>query len=112
MFISSSQTTSQKIEGLRGGPGEVVKTDWTDAFPPNLTMLSTLTLESGSGIGYHPHDTNTEVFYILDGELEIDDNGEPHTAKAGDVVITGGGQGHSVMNQSGKPAVMLAFIVI
>ena len=111
MFVKKEQTTRQAIPNVRGGPGEMIKVDWTDQLPPYTKMLATLVLESGSGVGYHTHDTDTEVFYILEGELEVDDNGTVYTAKPGDLMITGDGKGHSVTNKSGKTASMLAFIV-
>ena len=111
MYINKQQMTREVIPNARGGPGEMSKFSWTNDLPPNITMFSVLVLESGSGVGYHTHDTDTEFFYILDGELEIDDNGTVYTAKPGDLVITGDGLGHSVMNKSGKQASMAAVIV-
>ncbi|MCL2120839.1 MAG: cupin domain-containing protein [Clostridiales bacterium] len=111
MFFSKEQMTQEAIPNVRGGPGEMIKRNWTDTLPDHVQMFSLLVLEPGSGVGYHNHDTDTEFFYILSGELEVDDNGKVMQAKPGDLVITGDGLGHSVMNTSAAQAVMLAVIV-
>ena len=111
MFIKKDQTIKQVVPGARGGPGEMIRHDWTPDLPPHVTMLTTIVLEPGSGIGYHTHDTNTEMIYILEGELEVVDNGQAYTAVPGDMMITGGGQGHSVTNHSSNPVSMVAVTV-
>ena len=111
MYIKKDQVIRQVVANPRGGPGEMVRLDWTEVLPPHVSMLTTIVLEPGCGIGHHVHDTNTEVFYILAGTLEIDDNGETHIATPGDIFLTGGGDGHSVMNNSTEAASMVAIII-
>ena len=110
MYIKKDQTIRQVLSNVRGGPGEMIRLDWAETLPPHVKVMATIILEPGSGIGYHTHDGETEVFYILEGELEIDDNGTVHTVRSGDIVVTGGGDGHSAMNTSTTTASMIAVI--
>jgi mannose-6-phosphate isomerase-like protein (cupin superfamily) len=88
-------------ENMRGGEGSVkIEKFWepgTD-LKANNRLFAKLTIEPGSGIGFHNHDNEEEVFLILKGKAEADDNGETVTLNEGDTILTGDGAGHSIKN--------------
>ena len=52
------------------------------------TMSVTLSVvPTGSGIPYHVHQKEDETFEIIEGELEVNLNGEVHTIQKGDMVF-------------------------
>ena len=68
------------------------------------------TIEPGRTIGLHSHDTNAEVYYVLEGEMVVVQDGEEHLVRAGDVVFTADGHSHSVENRSDRAVKMLEII--
>jgi len=68
-------------------------------------------IESGNSVGYHKHDGDFELYYVLEGEGIVNDNGFETTVKKGDVVRTGKGEFHSIKNVSDKNLELLAIIL-
>ena len=101
-------------EHMRGGAGTVRLTSLIFG-PEELNgkgrLFSVLTLEPGCGIGYHVHEHDAELFYILQGTAEYSDNGETVTLGPGDVAVCAVGQGHSIRNLTDETVRFLALIV-
>ena len=53
-------------------------------------VFSHITVAPHSGIGYHVHKGDTEIYYVLSGKAEYNDNGSITEIKAGDVLIARG----------------------
>lgn len=98
---------------MRGGNGVVKIQNFVTSQDLNEKgrLFGTITLEPGCSIGYHTHDNDSELFYILEGEGQYDDNGTVVTVKAGDVTYTPAGTGHSIANNSTQPLKLVALIV-
>ena len=75
------------------------------------SMFNIITLPSGSRIKEHPHIEDAEIYYILEGEAKVTDNGRTAIMHAGDVMFTGNGGRHSIANHSGKDVKFLACIL-
>ena len=101
-------------EAMRGGNGSAkIEHLWKakDELNASATRLfAKITLEPGAGIGSHPHDKEEEVFVILKGEAEVDDNGEKSILKTGDTILTGNGGNHSIKCHGSKTLEFLAVI--
>ena len=69
------------------------------------------TLTKGSEVAYHEHHGDGEVYYILTGEGEFNDNGTVTTVKPGDACWTGDGEGHSLKCISDEPLEFIALVV-
>ena len=74
-------------------------------------MYSRITLRSGCSIGFHVHEKDSELFYILSGEAEYNDNGEIKTVTAGDVTVCPPGTGHGIANKGEETVELIAVIV-
>ncbi|MEV0714277.1 quercetin 2,3-dioxygenase [Asanoa sp. NPDC050611] len=61
----------------------------------------------GGGPVAHVHNTDSEAFYVLDGELEFLDGDETYTARAGDFVFVPPGIRHRFRNKALHTAKML-----
>ncbi|WRS27838.1 cupin domain-containing protein [Oscillospiraceae bacterium MB08-C2-2] len=75
-------------------------------------ICAEIILEPGQSIGEHPHEIEAEIYYMLSGELvSISEDKSEEPFCAGDLMFTGGGNKHSVRNDSDKAAVMLAIVI-
>lgn len=101
-------------EHMRDGDGTVVLTSLISG-PEELNnkgrLFSRITLNPGCSIGFHIHDKDAELFYILKGTAEYNDNGEIKTVTAGDVTVCSTGEGHGIANKTDEVVELVAVIV-
>ncbi len=98
---------------MRGGNGEVKIEHLWDAgteLKADTRLWARLTLAPSCSIGFHNHDNEEEVFYIVSGNAEADDNGTPVKLSAGDTILTGNGAGHAIKNIGEADLVIIAVI--
>ena len=90
-------------EHMRDGDGTVQLTHFITG-PEELNgkgrLFAKITLNPGCSIGYHVHEGDAELFYILKGTAEYNDAGEIRTVTAGDVTICPAGTGHGIANKT------------
>ncbi len=113
MIKRSSEFTTDYRENMRGGDGTVEVTGFVTPEELNNKgrLFGTIVLKPGCGIGFHVHEKDSELFYILKGTATYDDNGTKYTVNAGDVTITPAGTGHSIKNESNEDVELVALIV-
>ena len=89
-------------ENMRGGDGTVKITNLLtkEELNDNGRLYGIIRLEPGCSIGYHIHEGESEIFYVLCGSALYNDNGKEITINAGDTTITKAGEGHSIKNTS------------
>ena len=101
-------------EHMRDGDGTVQLTHFIIG-PAELEdkgrLFAKITLNPGCSIGYHVHEKDAELFYILTGTAEYNDNGEMRTVSAGDVTICPAGTGHGIANRTDGVVELVAVIV-
>lgn len=113
MIIRCDEMTNEVRCNMRGGAGEVLATTLFEqgVCNPKIKLFKVLTLEQGAGIGYHVHENEQEMFYVLSGRGEYNDNGALAVLNAGDSCITKSGEGHGVCNREAEPLKLLALII-
>ena len=114
MFKQHAAFTSEVRTAMRGGDGSVsIEHIWKPGVEMGspARMFSRLILQPGCSIGWHVHENEEEIFYILAGQARIDDNGVEVIASAGDSVITRSGEGHSVACEGTDTLEILACII-
>ena len=101
-------------EHMRGGDGTVIVKKFIRG-PEDLCgkgrLFANITLNPGCGIGFHVHEGESELFYIMKGTAEYNDNGEIKTVQAGDVTICPPGTGHGITNRTDEVVEVIAVIV-
>ena len=113
MFKKASEYRQFKAERIHGGSGVTVidhvmeKTE----LLANCSLFAKVTLEPGCSVGYHRHDQEEEVYYILSGQGVVNDGGDIRTLYPGDSVYTGNGGSHSIENQGNEPLEFLAVVL-
>lgn len=67
-------------------------------------------LTPGSSIGYHIHDTSSEIIFILEGNGKCRIGDEVETLSAGDCHYCRNGESHSLYNDSDSDLVFFAVV--
>ena len=113
MIIKNEDMQKESREGLRGGNGTAEFLHIVpDGFKPQKCRLfSVMTLGKGCSAGRHEHTGETEIYYVLEGEGVLNDNGIIKTIRPGDSNICGGGDFHSVANEKDEPLKIIAVII-
>ncbi len=99
MIKKKTEYKSEVREKMRGGEGKVtIEKLWEpgDEIKAKNRLFAKLILSPGSSIGFHKHENEEEIFVILNGTAEVDDDGVRHRLEKGDSILTGHGKGHSI----------------
>ena len=112
MTFRSEDHPVEVRKAMRGGPGEAILTKLLPDNPAHMRLFNTITLNPGCGIGYHVHENETELFYIVSGKGRFQDDDQVVELKAGDSMSTGSGHGHGVECLGDEPLVMVACIAL
>lgn len=113
MIKTTEDFKTELREHMRGGDGTVTVTSFVSAEELNQKgrLFGKITLKPGCGIGFHIHESDSELFYIIKGTAVYDDNGTAVTVSAGDVTLTPAGTGHAIKNESDEDVELIALIV-
>ena len=113
MIKKAADFTKEYRENMRGGDGTVEITGF--ATPEELNnkgrLFANITLKPGCSIGFHVHEKDSELFYLIKGEAVYNDNGEEYTVSAGDVMVCPAGTGHAIANK-GEEVVELCAVIV
>ena len=112
MVIHRNEMKVEDKERMRDGEGNTHFVYLLDgSTQKNARMFAEVTLNPGSSIGYHRHDSETEYYFILSGAGLVNDDGKEVQVKQGDAIVTGNGASHSIKNTGSVPLVFHAVIV-
>lgn len=113
MVVKLNNMEKQVRSELKGGKGDIHFLNCVSKDTiPNCRLLSYMTIPPEGSIGEHEHVEETECYVIKSGKGVVIDNGKKIDISAGDVVITGNGDVHSVINTENEDLEILAFIVL
>ena len=112
MFKSKDQMKSEVKENVREGKGAI---EFKHVFTPKESLnkarlCAVLDFPPGASIGPHSHKPDAEMYFVLEGELTVEENGIIKVLLPGDAAFTGDGGTHSVVNNGNENAKMLAVI--
>ena len=113
MIRRSGTYATEVRQNMRGGKGSVtVENFWGKGeLKAKTRLFAKLTIEPGSGIGFHEHLNEEEVYIVLRGQGVIEENGEKIPVSVGDSILTGHGGNHAVEAVGSEPLELLAVIV-
>lgn len=116
MIKRAEEMVSEIKQRMRGGAGEVSLTYLFQPgeFQGRARLLARLTLGPGCSIGYHEHQNEEEIYYVLCGQAVLADGtaAVEQILRPGDASITLGGQGHAIRNDGPEPLELLALILL
>ena len=113
MIRKAGEYRTELRENMRGGNGTVKIEHYWEAEKEMLAhnrMAAQLTLPPGGSIGFHNHDKEDEIFVIVKGVAEADDNGVKSLLHPGDTLLTGNGNGHAIRNAGECDLELIAII--
>ena len=106
MLIDFSSMETEIIPRFMGGEGEIHAQMRVDERNRILHGI----LPPGSSIGYHTHETSSEIIYILSGTGKVKyDDGE-EAVSAGQCHYCPKGHSHALINNSGEPLEFFAVV--
>ena len=106
MIINFEQMEEKRLPEFKGGAGDFVATMHTEA----LGKILYARFEPGSSIGLHPHETNSEIIYILSGTASIVYDETTEELTAGVCHYCPKGHSHSMSNRGEQDLVFFAVI--
>ena len=113
MIRKATDCNKEYREHMRGGNGTVEITNF--ATPEEMNekgrLFANVTLKPGCSIGYHVHEKDSELFFLMKGTALYNDNGVAYTVNAGDVMICPAGSGHAISNEGEENVEICALIV-
>ena len=106
MLINFTQMEPKIITAFKGGKKEVL----TRMFTDENGKIACFSVEPGASIGYHLHDTSSEMIYVLNGTGKaLYDDGEESLAP-GICHYCPKGHSHSVINNGADTLVFFAVV--
>ena len=114
MIVKSGEYREER-RVIADGVGEIIllhKFEREQMFGKSR-LFAEIIIKPGHSIGMHPHDPDAEIYYMLSGALvSISADGSEEPFLPGDSMLTGGGDKHSVRNDTDKDAKMLAIVML
>ena len=92
--------------GFKGGEG----TFYNKTFTDGINKMMHGKLEPGSSIGYHKHEGNCEMIFILEGEGKVLFDDKEFPVKPGEVLYCPEGHSHSLINNGTEDLVFYAVV--
>ncbi len=106
MKLEFDKMQEKRLPEFKGGVGDFIAKMHTD----ELGKIIYGKLEPGSSIGYHKHETDSEIIYILEGKAKcLYDDGEERLS-AGECHYCPKGHGHSLINDGAELVVFFAVV--
>lgn len=112
-MLTRSENCPRRDACVQNGKGLIHMKDLTDkkGLYDHGRLFAHVVVDPGCSIGDHPHDHETEFYYIIKGEAVFNDNGREIVVHPGDICATGYGEVHGLENRSAEPVELIALIV-
>ena len=94
-LLENEKDISVQEPGTHGGGGVTTGYHFFSKAKDLKLVFKKRVLKPGSGIGYHLQKED-EIYYIVDGEGEMQMNGSSFNVKAGDAILTRPGSSHGL----------------
>ena len=82
-----------------------------DGVNENLKQFSLVELEPGIEVGYHVHNGDSDMYYIISGKGLYNDNGVEIEVSSGDITFTPTGEGHALKNIGEEKLCFIALVI-
>ncbi len=114
MVIKPGEIKVETIQNMRGGKGEVEIRHLVDKqlLEGKARLFAKITVKPNSSVGFHRHENEFEIFYILSGKGLFHDDDKTVPVEAGDICLTQSGHSHSIENTSDVNLEFVAVIIL
>ena len=112
MIRRKDELNVAKMEDFKGGAGTTEFRHLLMAQELGKTgrLFAHTVLHPGASIGYHKHEGEYEVYYILDGTAKLTQDGQVYELHTGDMSVCPPGSEHGIENCSDKDLHYMAAI--
>lgn len=107
MIIDYKNIVEETITNFRGGNGDLVTRNYIDG---NAKIMKSI-LKPGASSGYHKHEGNCEIVYILSGKGHFRYDDTTEYFQAGDVHYCPDGHSHAMFNDGDEDLVYFAIVI-
>jgi mannose-6-phosphate isomerase-like protein (cupin superfamily) len=113
MIRKASSMETEVRTAMRGGTGNVTLQHFfkSNEITAKSRLCARLTLPPGASIGMHQHSGEDEVYIITQGAGTLDDGKTKTVVSAGDAVLTGKDESHSILNTGSSDLEIIAVIM-
>jgi uncharacterized cupin superfamily protein len=98
MTIRDRWGTGRDVQGMHRGKGTIHAYSYFHGMIDAPVHLYDLVVEPLDYVGYHQHEGNQEILYILSGKAEHFQDGDRCLLGPGDAVLVKSGQSHAIRN--------------
>jgi len=74
-------------------------------------LFSKSALAPGCSVGWHKHEGECEVYFVLSGVAKVSDNGQEQILYPGDALLTKNGESHFIENAGDEDLEYIALIL-
>ncbi len=113
MVMRSEDKSFELRQFMKGGDGSVAMRTFKPipSLPEHYRVFGEMHINPGCSCGRHTHTGESEIYYILEGEGVLDDNGVERVVKAGDIGICYDGEFHAIANKTNSLLKVLAIVI-
>jgi quercetin dioxygenase-like cupin family protein len=122
---TSTEVVEKTVEGEKDRVGEriempdlhdgkgmtLIYSFFQGELDPSSAAFFDFILKPGTYVGYHRHEGNMEIHYILSGKAEYFQDGKREVLEAGDAMLVKSGESHAVRNIGDEDLHGLGFFV-
>lgn len=106
MIIGFDKMDEKEIKNFKGGEKEFN----VRMFDDGSAKVMKCRLAPGASIGYHKHEGNSEIIFVLSGSGAVKYDGEMLAIKSGEAHYCPEGHEHSLINNSNEDLVFFAVV--
>lgn len=106
MILDFSQMEVTKIDNSKGGAKEIYSKMFVD--DSNKIMLSVL--KPGASIGYHKHEDNCEIIFMIKGNAMVNYDNETLRLQNGQAFYCPKGHSHDLVNDTDEEIMFFAVV--
>ena len=113
MIRKANGLKSEIRSQMRNGKGSITIQHFfsKDEIKAKCRLCGRLILPPGASIGMHKHEMEDEVFIIERGKGILEDGHSQTKVESGDVILTGNGKEHALVNDGNEPLELIAVIM-
>ncbi|MEY8336483.1 cupin domain-containing protein [Lachnospiraceae bacterium 62-35] len=113
MIRTADMMGIKNYENMRGGKLTVHAAKFLEAEESYGcgSFFGRAVIPPGGSIGYHEHTGEFEIYYILEGNAKVIDDGTQYSLHAGDMMQCRDGSSHSIENIGQEDLVFLAMVL-
>lgn len=114
MITKESDMHEDRLQGVRGGCGEVVFRHYflKQDFTSGIRLCCKVIIPPGGSIGLHRHEQEDEIYIVTEGTGLLSNGQQEIPIEQGDSVLTGDGQEHAVANTGSGNLQFIAVISV